>query len=613
MNNILKLSFTDFFKEIEKLSNEEILNLFLNYDFSKREYPDLRDKVIYILKYKDIIIKLLYNNQSFIYYLNIYYGLNNLNLDSNILIDLINNYLNNKDLVKLFFHLLPSDIKLNILRSNNYSLKTISDFGVIFSNTVLDYLFLESIRFNTISIYDYNEIKYLIESYNIPSSYLTEKKFLKKITNIYNIKDYRLLIKTFSKKYSPLIIEVKRKEYYDKEINSYDLNTKMLKRFNDFYQEYLKMPLITKENILLLIDKYFICLNTYDPIKNILLNYCLNKDKTKLKGFLELESNIKITDMIIDYHFEEIVYNIFIDIKRLVKFQETEGRTLSDEDIEFYQMLLNLDELSYLDKVKVHDKLKKINVMEKYYDDYKKAKDKNIDLIKSSMLNLDKLKKFYRFDISNKLQVPVYVLESLPFCCLVKSLEIPKSEILKPSNLISRVDGASYSLDGSSKLKTFYDPRVNYNIIYADFPKEQLLHIYPVDSYSHYKRGSGSIATTRVFELTLPDKLLEWGMDHNEIIIAQHNANSYDELNANLSNPIPMGIYCYDAITENDIESSRKTGLPIVVVKTKSYPTPNNKNKLDEYKTICIYGYQKEYDYLTLVNEDDLFKRRKLK
>ena len=95
MNNILKLSFTDFFKEIEKLSNEEILNLFLNYDFSKREYPDLRDKVIYILKYKDIIIKLLYNNQSFIYYLNIYYGLNNLNLDSNILIDLINNYLNN--------------------------------------------------------------------------------------------------------------------------------------------------------------------------------------------------------------------------------------------------------------------------------------------------------------------------------------------------------------------------------------------------------------------------------------------------------------------------------------------------------------------------------------
>ena len=55
MNNILKLSFTDFFKEIEKLSNEEILNLFLNYDFSKREYTDDPSVALDIIKNSEVL------------------------------------------------------------------------------------------------------------------------------------------------------------------------------------------------------------------------------------------------------------------------------------------------------------------------------------------------------------------------------------------------------------------------------------------------------------------------------------------------------------------------------------------------------------------------------
>ena len=54
-----------------------------------------------------------------------------------------------------------------------------------------------------------------------------------------------------------------------------------------------------------------------------------------------------------------------------------------------------------------------------------------------------------------------------------------------------------------------------------------------------------------------------------------------DELNNNLKTPIPIGIYCYDVITENDIISSQKTGLPIVVVKTKNYPLEKDDSKLN--------------------------------
>ena len=48
-------------------------------------------------------------------------------------------------------------------------------------------------------------------------------------------------------------------------------------------------------------------------------------NKTGLRLFLAQESRLQISNMIIDYHFEDIPYNFFLDVRQLCQFQKGEG------------------------------------------------------------------------------------------------------------------------------------------------------------------------------------------------------------------------------------------------------------------------------------------------
>ena len=95
--------------------------------------------------------------------------------------------------------------------------------------------------------------------------------------------------------------------------------------------------------------------------------------------------------MIIDYHFEDIYYNFLIDLKELSNFQQTKGKTLNDGDIKIYNNLLNLDNLSYNEKLTLFEQLKTKNPLEKYYDDFRTAKNKAYSMVKEQMLNFDNM------------------------------------------------------------------------------------------------------------------------------------------------------------------------------------------------------------------------------
>ena len=523
---IILSSFNEFKNIIDKMDDNQIIDLFTDInliDLSDDLYI-IKDNIRYIICKEKILEKLLFINESFIYYIDYYFGLINI-MNEELAIKLCDYYYNkNVKIIKRIMPFIGITKRIELYKKYDFTINELKYLGLNTQQEVLEYLFSINPKITSLAIYSYSDIKSLINSnYNIPKVFLYEKKFVNKISTIENIKDYRLFMDKFQNKYDPFYIENVRKKYYEKEILSYNPHTKLLRRYENFLIEIEKNP-----DFELVIDKYFNFYNDDDPLKKIIFDFCLQKDFNDLKEFLILESNYRLTNMIIDYHFEDIPYNFFMDLKRLLKFQETEGRTLTNEEIDLYNLIINLDNLGYEDKIKLHEKLKNINIMEKYYDNYHLAKDSNALLIKKYMLTEDKLKNYYRDDVSIKLGVPVYVLDGEPFYALIKSLEIKKSEILKHSDLVSYVDGASFSLDGSIKLKTFYDPRINYNIIYGNFPLNQLVHIYPVDSYSHYKRDTGFLATTRVFEFCTPKRLLEWGLDNNEIIISEHNSKRHD-------------------------------------------------------------------------------------
>lgn len=483
-----------------------------------------------------------------------------------------------------------------------------------------EYLLKNDFRIVSINDYTFQELFTLFsKNCHIPSLISNEPDLIIKLSTIESIKDYRFLINALAKHNDTDVIEQARKRYYEYELQSYDANTGMLKRYYDFYLEVVE--LMKKEErdydrFDAILCKYFNLFGSGSNewyLKNSLSNFYASKNYDGLEQFLIKESNLQLSNIIVDYHFEDIPYNFFLDIRQLIHFQEGEGRTLSDVDLDIYNKLLNIDSLSYEEKMNLHQRLLQEDWISKHYDIFRGAKDKAASLIKEQMLTPISVQKFYDEQLSAETGVPIYVLDGDVFFAFVKSLQISKNIPLEPIHMASTVDGCSYSLDGSSKLDTYKDPKTTYNLIFGDFPISQVVHMYPVDSYSKYVRTSSTEATKRVYELYTPTEFVEKSGNYNEIVLSQRNMRRVDdEVNDNLELPTILGIYCYDEFTELDIESAKNLGVGIVLVKTMSYDiqTDNRLSMMDTLSPSFGVRYLANIDYLFSVHDDDMINRR---
>ncbi len=489
------------------------------------------------------------------------------------------------------------------------------------SRSASEYLLQEEPGFIHLEDYNYNELlKLFSKKGTIPPYYLSEKEFVEKLATIESVKDYRFLINSLSNSNDTSEIIKARKKYYNQEISNYNVENNMLERYYQLYQELpqiVESKIVDYEKLEETLNKYFNFFGNGDNewyIRRKINEYIHSKDRDILKEFLVSESNLQLSNMIIDYHFEDIPFNFFLDIKQLLSFQQKENQILDSKDLEIYNKLIKIDELTYEEKLQLHECLKQEDFISKNYDLFRAAKDKSASLIKEKMLTKESVQQYYDKNLSGTYGVPIYVLEGQEFYAFVKSL-YRKTFILTKEQMISTVDGGSYSLDGSSKLNTYKDPRTNYNIIFSDFPTDQIVHMYPVDSYSKYVRKSESQATSRVNKLYTPQDLVEISNDYNEIILSQPNELIHnDELNDKLTLPTILGLYCYDEISNFDIESAKNLGVGIVLVKTKVYKI-NNENKLSMNDTLApsyAQRYANNIDYLTKVTEDDMVNRRKM-
>lgn len=489
---------------------------------------------------------------------------------------------------------------------------------VHFHKNASEYLINNDERITTLNHLSFSQLfKIFNKGYTIHPSILNDKDLIQKIISMYSIKDYRFLINELVKGNDTDNIESLRKTYYESEFLSYDNEYNMLERHKNCYLELLDImeneQLSTADEILCKYFNFFGSATTSFEIRKKVFEYLISQDKEGLKEFFTNESNVQMSNMIIDYHFEDIPYNFFLDVNQLYHFQQNEGRTLSDTDFDIYEKLLKIDELSYEEKLKLHRELLKEDWISKHYDVFREAKDKVATLMKEQMLNENNIQKYLSVEKTSEYGVPIYILDGEEYFAFVKSLPQYKDEPLEESQLRYYVDGSSFSLDGSKKLNTYRDPHECYNLIYSDFPTEQVVHMYPVDSYSKYDRSYCTKATKRVYELYTPTEFVEKSSNYNEIVLAQKNQRrSDDEINEKLQNPTILGIYCYDELTENDIESAKNLGVGIVLVKTKSYHI-ETKNRLLLQETLSpTFGkrYTKNIDYLENVNNDDMFNRR---
>lgn len=486
-----------------------------------------------------------------------------------------------------FISSLNSDSQEAVVKSFSFNKQISERLLIKCSGEVSNYIINNLAVISSLSEFSFNELYELFrKDINVPYVLLNDKKFIANISKINDVKDYRFLVDAIGSNNDISDIELRRKEYYDNILNSYNKDSKMLDIYDKIYKKLLEVfdkEEVDYQTIETIIKEFyqFEREETVDSFVSLCYKNSIDRDFDKLKKFFINESNIHMSNIIIDYHFEQLYANFLIDVKQLVDFQKNnEVNNLFKEQLYIYEKLVNIDSLSYDEKIKLHEELKSRNIQDVYYDDFRNSKDLSYQMIKDSMITDENINKYFSEEDSLELGVPIYKLEGEDFFALVKSLKYDKLSPLSKGDIIYPVDAASFSLDGSDKLNTFGDPREYYNILYTDFNIDQVVHIYPVDSYSKYIRNSNEQGTDKTNYLLTPKELLEKGKSYNEIIIVQKNSARSDEVNKNLDIPKIGAIYCYDEICENDIISAKNLGIGIVLVNTKKYEIKENENAI---------------------------------
>ncbi len=394
------------------------------------------------------------------------------------------------------------------------------------------------------------------------SSDLLNKDIAKKLWDELNIFEYRFLINdaNYCGDSSKLNDYVKTKE------EEFILNTYYPEKYQNIFDMVNKLSnLDAKSNeyhliLRILINEIQIFPTEYYNLRMLIFNDEFAEAINLMKKILDE----KKSDYIIDYHFEENFYNVMYDLRELLEFYYAGNIDIPKDRLYLYQQILNIDMLSTEEKIELHNGLKQHNMMEIFYDDMSFARKQVRKAIKDYSMVKEELIKLKDEELSNEYGVDVYNIEDNPFFAIVKS-NINAEDSLPV--------GHSYYLVGNGCISVFGN--VNYSNTYVydsnELNPEQIVHIFPIDSFTIYKPFSfTNNATNRVEQLMMPDELLYDKKTYNEILILERGKEKTD-LDSKIPKLKRIALYCVDKITANDVKTAKTQGIGIMLINSKNY------------------------------------------
>lgn len=583
-----------------------------------KKYSDITDRITYILNYSNYV-DFLFNNQKFLdlflstdiskYYASLK-NLNNktydlivnrcleLNKDVNLIGQLISYF--NKDYQLKFIdkYDYPNDLiyemlkrnpkifgkkileKYNIdLTSHNISIKGLVDAGKSLS-------FEDMAKRNGDSFVSSGGEIFLL------SSDLLNTEVAQKLWNELNVYEYRFLINdaNYCGDSTNLNNYAKTKE------EEFILNTDYPKIYQNIFNMINKLSNLDSSSneyrdiFRNLIRQIQIFPNEYTNLRELIFN----GEFAETINLITKSLDEKKSDYIIDYHFEENYYNVMYDLKELLEFYYAGNIDIPEDRLYLYQQIVNIDMLSSQEKIELHNELKQYNMMEIFYDDMSFARKQVRKAIKDYSMVKEELVKFKDEELSNEYGVDVYNIEDNPFFAIVKS------NINREDNLPV---GHSYSLVGNGCISVFGTPKYNDTYVYdsSDLNPEQIVHVFPRDSFTMYKPFSfTSNATDRVEQLMMPDELLYNKRTYNEILILERGKKETD-IDSRIPKLKKIALYCVDQITAKDVETAKIHNIGIMLINSKKY------NKGIEMPS-SIYRHLGNDDFNTYMSNGDSYE-----
>ncbi len=380
---------------------------------------------------------------------------------------------------------------------------------------------------NSLNVYEYRFLiddAYYCGDPSILNKYAKAKEEEIILSDNY-VEPYKSIMDMITKLYS---LDVNSNEYYD-------IFRKLCKEMHIFGNEYFVL-------------RRFLADGEYDKTIE-LINKLLNEKKS---------------DYIIDYHFEENYYNIMYDLRELLDFYYAGNISIPEDRLYLYQQIANIDNLSSQEKIELHNMLKNYNMIEVFYDDMAFARKKVREALKDYAMVKDELESYRDEKLSQEYGVDVYNIEDNPFFALVKS-GIRTDDKLPV--------GHSYSLVGNGCISIFGNVNDSDTFVYdsSDLNPEQVVHIFPRDSYTMYRPFSFTDkATTRVEQLVMPDEMLYESKVYNEILILEQG-REHTDIDSRIPKLKKIALYCVDQITSKDVEMAKIHDVGIMLINSKKF------------------------------------------
>ena len=609
----------DFLDFLDNDYNGKILNLLDDEGvelLKKNSY--IEDRITYILNYSNYV-DLLFNNQKFLdlflstdiskYYASLK-NLNNktydlivnrcleLNKDINLTGQLISYF--NKDYRLKFIdkYDYPNDLIYEMLKRNPKLLgkKILKKYNIdlLSHNIPVGGLVAagKSLSFEDMTKrkgYSYvnssGEVFYL-------SSDLLNMDVAKKLWNELNVYEYRFLINDANYCGDPTNLN----NYAKTKEEEFILNTDYPKIYQNIFDMIKKLSNLDSSSneyrdiFRNLIRQIQIFPNEYTNLRMLIFN----GEFDEVINLITKSLDEKKSDYIIDYHFEENYYNVMYDLRELLEFYYAGNIDIPEDRLYLYQKIVNIDMLSSQEKIELHNELKQYNMMEFFYDDMTFARKKVREALKDYAMVKDELVKFKDEELSNEYGVDVYNINDNPFFAIVKS-GIRFEDSLPV--------GHSYSLVGNGCISVFGSLKNSNTYVYdaSDLNPEQIVHIFPEDSYTLYQPFSFTEkATDRVEQLMMPDELLYNKRTYNEVLILEQGSMQTD-IDSRIPKLKRIALYCVDQITAKDVETAKIHNIGIMLINSKKY------NKGIEMPP-SIYRHLGNDDFNTYMSNGDSYE-----
>ena len=281
-------------------------------------------------------------------------------------------------------------------------------------------------------------------------------------------------------------------------------------------------------------------------------------------------SSLFYLDLIGEYFFDDYYENAYLDCKQIIKYVNlTNNKLIPEERLSFYENFVNLKDQENKEQYEFFNTYKDIKIMEQFYDDIRALKNESYQSLVDNCTEFTKDSPLYNKALSNKYGCDVYYLDGEEFYGFVRSnVKISKYDVKftsgkpelekcpQPTPEEIRRLGHSFTYIGKDDIQTFQDPRSKLTMLYRGINPATIGHIYHNDSWTNPKYEYYSDFQN---ELHTPESLLQESTKYPEILITE------------LQDIEPIGVVCFDAVTEWDIEFSKKNNIPLVVINTLKY------------------------------------------